>query len=87
MPRFSVKLKSVPKIIQIEAVTFEAGESTDSSDLFGPANRVAKDADGKELAWFNGKDIVGWWAEPDPPDIQVRLVRPRIQITEPEERS
>jgi hypothetical protein len=58
---YRVKLGGAPKIIQIEAETFE--ETPDSLEPLGPGNRVAKEANGKKIAWFAGKEITGWWTD------------------------
>jgi hypothetical protein len=63
MTSYRVKLRGTPKIIQIEAEMFE--ETPDPADPMGPSKRVAKDANGKEIAWFDGKEIAGWWIEPE----------------------
>lgn len=63
MTRYCVKLRGSPKIIQIEAETFE--EKSDPLNPQVPGNRIAKDANGKEIAWFDGKEITGWWIEPE----------------------
>ena len=80
MPSYRVKLKGAPKIIHIEAETFE--ETPDSADPMSPSNRVAKDANGKEIAWFAGKEISGWWIDQESIDLAEELKSARLRVTE-----
>lgn len=63
MTKYCVKLKGAPKIIHIKTETFEG--VPDALEVLGggPSDRIAKGADGKEIAYFHGKDIAGWWIE------------------------
>ena len=61
MPKFCVKLRGAA-VVRIEAATFEE-VNAGSDDSPGHRDRVAKDADGKELGFFCGKGIVGRWIE------------------------
>jgi hypothetical protein len=60
MTNYRVKLKGSPKIIQIEAETFE-----DESNAIDPleGSLVAKDASGKVTARFDQSQVAGWWIE------------------------
>jgi hypothetical protein len=62
MTSYCVKLKGSPKIIQIEAATFE-----DESNPIDPqeGSLVAKDTSGNVTARFDRKQVAGWWTEPD----------------------
>jgi hypothetical protein len=81
MPSYRVKLRGAPKIIQIEAATFE---ETTGNEPLDPCNRIAKDANGKEIAWFDGKEITGWWIEPEDLSLaeERRVARERVQAKE-----
>ena len=76
VPRFFVKIKGTPKVAEIEAATFEEAhrEGDVGAILLGsPGDRVAKDADGKQVAWFSGDSIAAWWIEPGRPDLKVSV--------------
>ena len=67
MPAYCLRLKGCPTIIEIEAHKYDdtdAGglglESLESSPLVRGI-RVFKDASGKEVARFDGKEITGFW--------------------------
>jgi hypothetical protein len=60
-----VKLKGSPKHITVSAASWE--HDAPSGDLVG------KDANGKVIAKFDGKEIAGWWHEPVNESLAERL--------------
>jgi hypothetical protein len=77
MTRYRVKLRGTPKIIEIEAETAEV--IPDPLEPLGPGRRILKDANGKEIACFEGRDIAGFWSEPEDASLAERLNKARLR--------
>jgi hypothetical protein len=78
MPSYHVKLRGASRFIHLEAATFE--ETANPENPSGLRNRIAKDANGKEVAWFDGREIAGWWIEPEKTDLADAIERARLKL-------